>query len=114
MTYYNVCVGNNEFIKNASFDLTNNRMYAMRFKNLDVARKVATAAKAIFNKPSIIDEFNIYNPQDLLEFLRDETENVCGEWAADISIDNDKNRILIFCPNGLKTYEIQITEKFVK
>lgn len=114
MTYYNVCVGNNDFIKNASFDLTDNRMYAMRFKSLEVARKVATAAKAIFNKPSIIDEFNIYNPQDLLEFLRNETESVCGEWAADISIDYDNNRILIFCPNGLKTYEIKITEKFVK
>lgn len=114
MAYYNVCVGNNDFIKNAAFDLTNNRMYAMRFDNLQLAQRVATAAKAMFNKTTIIDEFGVRCPQDLLEYVGDKIQEICGDWAADIDIDYNGNRVLVFDPDGIRTYELKLTTKYAE
>jgi len=112
MKQYIICVGDNDYLKDLFMNTTRNQLYALRFTDLPKAQRIAAVAEKYLNKPILVRDFNICNPQEILETILDKIGPLLAPWAADIGIDWKKNKILIFHPDGRKTYELTLTTKY--
>lgn len=112
MKQYIVCVGEIEYVKNGWHETTSNSIYAQKFNDIETAAETAKTVELNTGKKTLIREFTISDPQEILEIVGDYLDKTLQDWAADIDISYKTNTISIFDPDGRKTHKLTLTTQY--
>lgn len=111
-----ICMDGTEYFKQylytGEIQTTDNQLEAATFYDTSIAADVCKKIEKMGHK-CLIRDLQITNPQELLEYIRNQIWSACDNMGADVSINYNKHYIAVCMPDGMRTYKLTLTTEFI-